>query len=395
MGTHRFTISSPSQSENAFQYQIGVSNLNLNSHLTYELFPNEVRVRNLLLIPETSGFRSHLSNEEKAGLDRLREELEITSNKPSVFKVVKNIVNRIQEGSLTIPNVRLAVHHMGPVPVYVLPEAYEINYNSQILVKVALYPKLQRSSYDQHNEEAVMPAFLWGNKAEFVRSLSHGLGTMFTRYLEDIGEDMFDIANHLNLVEVFGRCKELETTVARSIQAKIAALYPSPKNASKSPEDNLIRETYDANADWIFTAAYARQYALHLLNLLYGQIGLARRDFLEDFQKLRGRFDSFSGYGWYDSARQRIAEVSMLSSALRRLEGKESGKISDLKSSRPWTNRFLEFAHFIETLRECSYPAPCACVFVSSHHDVPVSETVKARISDLIEREFRGHVNLT
>lgn len=186
-----FQIIPPFREESAYSYRIRQSGLDVNAYLTYDV-PNTSDQRSILLVNRSNAF---ISDVHRAEYNRLIERIRESSGH---ITGMKNIVNRLVEGEFAkLPNVRVAVHRYGPVPVYVLPESYVIkNMGTSLKVQIGVYPDLV-SQISRPSVNLNLP-FL-SNTSEFVRSLSVGLGLMFRRYLEDVGEGMFDIEHHLNL----------------------------------------------------------------------------------------------------------------------------------------------------------------------------------------------------
>ncbi len=113
-----FQILSPAREESRYRYRIRQAGLDFNAYLTYEV-PQVSDERSILLVNVSYAF---IDDEHRVEYSRFIERIRESSGR---FTGMKNIVNRLVDGEFAkLPNVRVAVHKYGPVPVYVLPEKY-------------------------------------------------------------------------------------------------------------------------------------------------------------------------------------------------------------------------------------------------------------------------------
>lgn len=343
-----------------------------------------------------------IENKDKAEFERLIGL--ITESSTGRFAGAKNIVNRLAENKAPdLPNVRVAVHKFGPVPVYVLPQEHTINHlNRSIKVNIGIYPDVRFNSGTKG--VALRLPFLT-TKSEFVRSLDVDMGLLFQRYLEDVGEGMYDIKHHLNLAGVFDRAKEIEDVLAQSIKTKLDAVTPSLEVFQRPDDSNqlFIKELFVREQDWIFTARYARQYALYFLNELYRHIGLASRsdDYINGFRDMLTQFDALLGPGYMADARERLNFVNMLSRAIRAYYSSKRERRYDalreinIDERQPlWIRRFVQFARFVAALEREDLAPTAGRIFISCHHDVPVTEALKKQITDYVTTKFPNQVEV-
>src|SRR5712692_5238901 len=388
-----FQVLSPARENSTYRYRIRQAGLDFNAYLTYEI-PQVSDERTILLVNVSYAF---ISDEHKFEYNRFIERIRESAGR---FTGMKNIVNRLADKEFSkLPNVRVAVHKYGPVPVYVLPEKYSIANLGKILqVQIGVYPDIKSQFGSRKSINLKLPFLSTGS--EFIRSLNLGLGLMFRRYLEDVGEGMFDIEYHLNLAGVFDRAKEIEAILAESVKSKLDVAFPSVSSFQypSNEQDTLVNELFEKEKDWLLTARYARQYALYFLNELYGHIGMESRSqsYLDSFKDIQRQFDSLFELGYYQNARTRLSAVATLSKALRAYLDEDYEKIGeiDLASEPLWTRRFVQFGKFIASLNKEKIAATAGRIFISYHHDVPVTEVLKSQIQDYIKSQFGDRVHV-
>lgn len=390
-------IIEPTNEENRYRFRIRVGGLVHNAYLTYEL-PSQGDKRTILMVKSPQPLINHKSTAEFDRLVRLIREF------VGRFAGDKNIVNRLAEKKVSnLPNVRIAVHKFGPVPVYLLPEQYTIKHLAhELTVQIGIYPDVRFQGGTTKDVSLNLP-FL-ATKSEFTRSLDIDLGLMFQRYLEDVGEAMYDIKHHLNLAGVFDRAKEIEDMLAESIKTKLDAATPSPEVFARPVGDDqhFVKGLFERKQDWIFTARYARQYALFFLNELYRHIGLKSRseDYLKGFWDIQTQFDSLLGAGYMAEARERLNLISILSRTIRAYLQNEKERRYDaireinVEGEPLWVRRFVQFARFIATLERESLTPTAGRIFISCQHDVPVTEVLKKQITDYVKSQFLNQIEV-
>ena len=383
----------PTKEENRYRYRIRAG-IDYNAFLTYEL-PTTSDERSILLINGSQQLPT--TTEQNAEYERLVDRIGETLGR---FTGAKNIVNRIAEGEFAnLPNVRIAVHKYGPVPVYVLPETYSIGYfGGDIQAQIGIYPKIAPLNGGRRGVNLQLP-FL-GTKAEFVRSLNVGLGLMFQRYLEDVGEGMYDIKHHLNLAGTFDRAKEIEETLAESIRSKLDVAMPSAAmfRHPQSEDEKLVKALFEKEYNWIFTARYARQFALYFLNELYRMIGVESRSdsYLGGFGAIRDEFNALLGKDYVKNALRELPLVALLSRALRAYRDGDNDTLREINvdGETLWVRRFVQFARFVASINLEQLPPTTGRIFISYQHDVPVTEVLLSRINDYIKSNFPNRVEV-
>lgn len=375
------------RAEGAYKYYIDAGGRVLPAYLTYSLFPSESERRSVLL---TLGSEDLLSDEERAEFRQLTERIKESAG--GRMRAVKSVVNRIVEGQAAVPNVRVVAHKFGPVPVYVPRRMLVVDsLGGPLPVMVGLYPQ----------DVPLTASPFGGSKSEFVQSLTVGLGLMFRRYLEDVGEAMSDIENHLNHAEVFGRAKEIEVTFGESVVTKLQALIPSPESLHRpaSKHERLVGEIFSEERYAILNAEYARLFALFFLNELYGHLGLGSRSekYLAKLMNVAHRFDRLLGQGFASDAREFVPELRTLSGVLRdyrvgRYE-EVAGEVRGPGEAATWVSRFVRFAGFISRLNLTKVSPVAGRIFISQAHSSE-SETLDVLIASHIKARFGGRAEV-
>ncbi len=386
-------IIAPTKDENRYRYRLRAAGNDHNAYLTYEL-PRKSDHRTILLV---NGSHPILSGDDRSEYDRLTQRI---SESIKRFLGAKNIVNRIADGEFAnLPNVRIAIHKYGPVPVYVLPQKFQVQYfGEDVNVQIGIYPNLTASQNGGKHVSLRLPFAT--TKAEFVRSLSLGLGPMFQRYLEDVGEGMYDIKHHLPLPGIFDRAKEIEGILAESIKSKLDSVIPSQHvlRHPRNEDEILVKQLFELEKDWIFTARYARQFALYFLNELYRVIGVESRStsYLGGFKNIQTEFDALLGSGYVKTARSQLPLVATLSKAIRAYNDHDYDTLKEIEvHNEPlWVQRFVQFSRFIAALHHEKLAPTSGRIFISYHHDVPVVEVLVGQIVDYIKANFRNRVEI-
>lgn len=358
--------------------------------LTYEIFPNTSRYRNLLLF---KGTKSVLNENELIEYNNLYSRLinEASGNIASS----KNIVNKIAEGVLSLPNVRLTIHRFGPVPVYVLPEEYNLSIRGKTFtVNLAMYPNLPRNSFSKLGREEYIK-----NQVEFINTLNLKTSLIFNRYLEDVGEFFYDIEYHLGLEDVFRRAHDVEKTLGESIKTKYEACLPQISYFKAYKEDKLndhsarfLCNFFEEKSEIILTARYARSYALYFINELYKLLGITSitEHYHDEFKLIKNDFDKRLYDGFYkDCTRDNLDNLIILRNVLMAYNSKDYQILNSIKSEIKWVSQFVGFAKFISKLLnetdKFSLKPEISRIFISHQHDITVTELLKKQIDNWLK----------
>lgn len=379
------SIMPPGINDGSFDYRIRAGGIEHHAYLTYEL-PGNADERSILMFTSSPALIRENPREYDGLVDLMRQ----TAGR---FSRVKNVVNRLAEHEFpNLPNVRIAVHRFGPVPVYLLPGRYEVAHGGEILkVRIGVYPSIRSPARKQKEQ----PLPFLNTKTEFVRSLALGLGTIFTRYLEDVGEAMFDIEHYSGLANVFSRARGIEVTLAESIKTKLQVAVPLPESYRhpQTEHEQTVKELFEREHNWLFIASYAKQFALYYLNELYRLIGLESRssEYLEGFGRIQEQFDALLGFGYAKSAREHLSGITTLSRAMRAYIDYDNDKLweMELEVETKWVRRFVQFLRFVAALNvENRNPTAGRILISSSHRDVPVTRILRTQIIDYLEQHY-------
>jgi len=172
-----FKVTTPTKEELRYRYHVLASGLSYVGYLTYEL-PARSYERTIIMV-NGSALVGKLSEWQRNEYSRL---VEFVSEAAGGSTGIKNIVNRLAEKEFAnLPNVSIAVHKFGPVPVYLLPESYIVKpFGEDVEVQIGLYPAVKPRRRAGGRVPFPSLPFL-ATKSEFVRSLNVGLGLMFQR----------------------------------------------------------------------------------------------------------------------------------------------------------------------------------------------------------------------
>lgn len=377
----------PRKEESCYLYRVRNAANVRRGWLTYEIYPQKPESRTLLLIKGSEGLLEGKNLQEYAGFrDHLQREAS------GRVRSAKNIVNKLADGDISLPNVRVAIHRFGAVPVYVPPFEYKTEFDSdELVIQLALYPSLRK----KHTRREGRAEFL-SNQTEFVKALGLETSRLMQRYLEDVGECFYDIEYHLDLAGVFERAMEAERLLAESIKSKLEASLPSrasllalDRGQVTDPFQRVSCQFFKEKTDTLLSARYARNFALYFLNELYKIVGISSRSekYLNEFSAIRKEFDSRKGEGYYEEAtRDNLDDIRTLRRALQAYHRKDYDQLNGIASDVPWVDRFIEFSQFISGLHKFTadfgLSPEMARIFISHQHEVPVAELLREQIED-------------
>jgi len=334
--------------------------------------------------------RDILDEADINSLDRFTAKItEYRRSGKGAITTAKSIVNSVYEGVLDIPNISVAIHKHGPVPVYILPGSHALTlYGREIQARIGIYQDILGDS----TSEYLWPSVI-GDKHQFLLSLSiaRHLRIIFSRYFEDVGELFFDIEHHLNFPEVVRAAFEIEAILSESVNRKLNLIL----NHRGYPPDSaeIARQLLADYPDVILTAQYARIWALFALNHLYRILGL--KDYADEYraklEKLKEDFDQAHTDGAFQEFAGETPEIADLEAALQRFWTGDAGGYR-VEESSDWIHRFLGFARFVGFLRTEQVTPHQARIFLSSQHDVPVPEKVRKITEDFLLARYNANL---
>ena len=330
--------------------------------LTYRI-DEEPEARALLLISHASVCESQA---DKDTFQALAEHKRYHASNTGRYGAAKCLVNSIVK--LAIPNAGVAVHKFGPVPVAILEEPREVEFNGRpIQCQVGVYP-----SVGSRNKSVRPPGVT--NKEEFLATLTLRLDVQMRRYLEDAGEHLFDIEYHSDLIGALSRSKACETVLGGSIQTKLDAICARSRSPSHAAIRRLQQEIREEYAVTLFRAKFGRNFTLFLLNELYEAIGIRKKGrYANELGKALQKGDE-GGYFEKDSSLRYLKECYQDYNDARASRTVLEARVPS--EGKLWVQRLVGFARFVGMLHWSAKSRDVTRVFVSYHHKVPVSEFI-------------------
>lgn len=301
-------------------------------------------------------FRDHVNSLQARGLANM--------------SIAKGIVLEQFDASEKNPSLGIAVHKMGPVPVFLLPDTL-----------VGTVSNIHLFGQEIHPTIGVYPSFAGGErliKHDLLRSYGIQLDIMLRKYLEDVGEHFHDIENYLPRIDVFSRAKKAETVLQQSIEQKIEFILRYSQPDADSQLQATARDVWNRFQKEIITAALARVFALHLINELYRMLGVADKSakYEQDWTKFHQIFANLYGESEFEALFRPDTELFLLREArtqyIAQNEDSEFEPVWAQAEHRKirWVQDFVAFARFIAGLRRESPTVGTGRLFLSMQHNV-------------------------
>ena len=406
-------ISFPSEKTSCYKFGVKTGGFWKSAYLTYRISDPDP-ARDLLLMAYSDFDNGSLSADDRRALDGLWEQIGLYQQAGfGAIGGAKALVNQIASGWRPFPAaaVAVAVHRYGPVPVCLLPQEHDVPlYGKTRRVRIALY----RDVRGEREAAIKLPAVF--NRIQFLQSLRVNLPLTFTRYLEDIGEEFFDIENHCSLGEVFERARNIERVLGESVKSKLEEVWTSAGSRKSGPESQeakrLGREILTQDTTAVAVATYARLLALFLLNELYEVVGLQDRSSkyrtqINEFGTAFGRKLEGVGAGSCDKPFELAVELEQLGRVAEQYMS--SATIVDAKAQL-WVQRFIQFGRFVADIRANAsvngssnrsgamgrrdFRPQLPRVFVSTLSKVPSADVLYAQIERYVSDRHAGRVHL-
>lgn len=371
--------------ENGFGFKFGYNagGFSGTMFLTYDLLEPNNEHRTLLLTKDAF----LVNDEQRPEYERFLRVLGNYQSTSGNTYGAKAFVNAINSDELPrLPNVSVAVHRFGPVPVYLLTERFDVHFNGvKRQARIAIYP------VERYEDEARRPVGV-STEVQFLDALTKKLDVVLMRYLEDVSEHLFDIEYHSDHDNALRRAKSVEAILGESIETKLDAILstPSPSKRDRSAIEErqlYIRKMYRGV---LLKAKFARLFALYFLNEMYDVLGFrSDDDYRSDLERIVQQ-DENTDYFENDD------ELSYLKDCLEKYWQSSINATSSRQTSsiRLWVKRFVHFARFMSLVRGVSKTKHNTKLFVSYHHDVPVSEIVRRGTSEVAAKHFPGEVEI-
>ncbi|MVM35394.1 hypothetical protein GO755_35565 [Spirosoma sp. HMF4905] len=348
--------------------------------LTYTISPHSSSKRQILLVPYN---RKWLSPELFTPWETLLKETNLQPG--GNFAQDKFLVNRIRTSPHQFPQLGVAIHHFGPVPVlmtgYTIPQKL---HGETIQAQVALYNNRPGDAYQQFR--GMFPTTLF-----FLQSLTGDYDIIMQRYFEDVAHLLADIAITSSLSDAFAWGKQAEDTIGQSIQSKLRESVPTITDwaafdkrfqgiaADEVTARCLLFQEHDNN---IFEAQYFRNTALYFLNELYRHLGLESRsdEYLARFPKLASEYDALLGQGTAAQLIEYNADLHQLQQIRVQYLNDDFDGLRHQHSSIVWLQGLITFGTFLLNLNRNGVEPTKGRVFISFNYGVSVSEHLKEQI---------------
>lgn len=137
------------------------------------------------------------------------------------MSAAKRAVSAIQAGRSPLPNLRIAIHKMGPVPALQIPQSWSAN--AKHGATVVLFPRAIGDRERSHGLSTL--------KVDLFNCLvAVDTQRLFQTYYEDIFQHLREMSDKLNISGGIRRIKHVRDIQAQSIIEKIEALTPSPQS---------------------------------------------------------------------------------------------------------------------------------------------------------------------
>jgi hypothetical protein len=349
-----WNVRPPTVKESCYGFAVGKPGAEMSpAYLTYRLTGSGAPRRDLLLVRRNEAIRLPrlLSDRDWARLNNFEGQLRTERAERGNIGVQKSVVNRVYEGQAPFDELVVAVHRLGPIPAYVLPDRVRIEVHDEVAqprVVDACVGVYQEAG--PLGEELRRPA-VYRSRYEFLSSL-RDLPTLFRRYYEDISELLFDIQHHLPLHDVPAVCKTAFSEIRQSIDTKVHdILHPERYEESEPPAAELARRLAVNFADSIRMAECYRALVFSLLYRLLRMFCIH-----DEVAVYEGILSGLVHDGDADPGERAVASTEYgVLRHIARMTLSNDPELSALRldASLPaWLMRVLEFARFV-VLLEC------------------------------------------
>jgi hypothetical protein len=348
--------------------------------LTYAISPHPSTKRQILLV---SYNRKWLTNELALNWETLVKET--YQQQGGNFTQDKFLVNRIRRTPHQFPQLGVAIHHFGPVPVLMTGRTIPQELHGEIIeAEVALYNNRPGDTYQQFR--GMFPSNLF-----FLQSLTGDYDLIMQRYFEDVSQTLAAIAIKSSLPQAFTWGKQAEDFIGQSIQSKLRESVPNTTDWAAFDKDVQGVATDEVTARcllfWehdndIFEAQYFRNTALYFINELYRHLGLESRsnEYLARFPKMASEYDALLGQGAAAQLVENNANLRQLQQIRVQYLQDDFEGLRHQHSSVVWMQGLITFGTFLLNLNRNQVEPTKGRVFISFNYGVPVSEHLKRQI---------------
>jgi hypothetical protein len=361
------------------------------AELTYNL-NDPSPSRRLLRLRETDALRLFQELPANRQFQQFRDQVkDMKSRGIGNISIAKGMVLDQYDSSQRNPEHGIAVHRMGPVPVFILPETLtgklpSLNVNGlQIDPIIGIYPSLISG------DSATRTLY----KQDLLRSYNIQLDIMLQKYLEDTGEHFHDIENYVPRRDVLIRAKQAETVLKQSLEEKIQLILSHAERDIDPDLHSLARKVWDAFSVSIMTAALARVFALHLLNELYRILGIADRSakYEQDWGGFSAVFGGLCAESDFEDLFVPGSELFLLREARKHyLAQSDDDDFEALQAQAEareirWVQDFTSFARFVAGLRRESPSVGTGRLFMSLQHNVSAAAGFFQSVNEYVRNQ--------
>jgi hypothetical protein len=378
-----WSVVSPSSKISCYYYQVTHRGEPRRAYLTYRLTGEGAPVRDLLMVQRDDQARlpAFLDQRDRSRLELLEREIIRHRSSRGALTTTKELVNQIYRNEAPFENLVVAVHRLGPVPIYLLPTTVEIEVNDQVP------PRRVNAAIGVYQDVSAVGNTNWPanffDRREFLESLERDLPTIFRRYFEDACEDLFDIQHHLSYDEVISQCAMVRETIGVSIGTKVRDIVEPYRYQAVQPEaaEIAMRLAKDY-ADIVLLAESFSAFVLLLVNELYRMFCL--KDDCERYEQKLAELRSSSSLGPETSSLPDLDALNRIIDLWR--SGDPALDSLDIDTTLPhWLDRLASFARFIRVLKNENFSATRVRLFFSSQHNVPSPETVGTLVREQLD----------
>ncbi|NET35351.1 MAG: hypothetical protein F6K19_25560 [Cyanothece sp. SIO1E1] len=325
----------------------------------------------------------------------------------------KTIVEEIRENPNNFPNLKIAVHAFGAVPVVLTQNRFNrIVHGKSISCQEVIYIYKSASLLATKKESA---------KPVFIKSLFDNYIFLMHKYFEDIGKVLSQIINSSNLNQSLELGKFIEEIIARSIKSKLDETIiesnedeknkrrkfkfrnswnsyinngknSTINNLELTPIELLRLRLFEKHSTDIFCAYYFRFSILYLLNEFYKLQGIRTKsdyyiiktnEFIEEFDKLNEIKPS-------EFVFDERNEVNSLKIIIEKYRENDSNSLYKLKEKyehlgiESYINDIIEFSIFLLNLKSIQLSPFKSRFFISYNHDFNENTVLKDQIEKFI-----------
>jgi len=284
-------------------------------------------------------------------------------------------------------------HWYGYVPVLIMRPSYIVPVNGEPkTVWIAICPALPR-------QQRGRPA-PW-TKEQLLGSYLIDFALLFDRYLWSVARHFSDMERLSSRITFSRRGKWIEEILARSVKSKLEDIRKSLGPKATPGARRLAVELRERHAHTIILVAYARVFALYLLNQLYAFAGYSdhSQEYLDEWERALPKWLSdLVGADVYDEATASgsCVPLGILRETMRCFHAEDDTRYDDLKALSEgyrWVKGFVDFAQFVaivrRAIREGALCPEDPRLFVSRQLEVPMAD----RIDEILKEEAANREN--